>query len=556
MEIIEVGAKDMTASPTGQTDLLRRLIDAIPDYLFVKDEQSRIIINNIAHARNLGTVPDACVGKTDRDFFPPHLAEMYIAAEHNVVKHGCVYQNEEETVDRKGRRRWVLTTKIPIHDHCGKTIGMAGINHDITEVKIAQRALEESETRHRTLYHNTPVMLHSVDANGIILHVSDYWLNCLGYTRNEVIGRQSLEFYTEASRASFLATSFPEFLRVGHINDVPLEILTKDGRIVFVEVSLAAECDPEGNVIGGLAVSINVTQRRKAEAEREELHQRLLEMSRHAGMAEVATGVLHNVGNVLNSVNVSTGILTDKIKNSPVKKLARAVDLMTQHQNDLGTFITADAQGSKLPGYFTTVTKVLQSEEASVLEELGVLAKNIDHIKEIVRLQQTFAKAKGVMGRLDLAALIDDAARISGTGFEGRMIHVECDFPRPLFIHTDKHVVLQILTNLVKNAHQAVRENNIGEKKVSIRARLVVEKGVEMARIEVTDTGVGIQPDNLTRIFNHGFTTKANGHGFGLHSAANTAKRLGGTLEATSDGPGKGATFILMLPNSTEVSIK
>ena len=299
-----------------------------------------------------------------------------------------------------------------------------------------------------------------------------------------------------------------------------------------------------------------MTQRRKAEAEKEELHQRLLEMLRHAGMAEVATGVLHNVGNVLNSVNVSTGILTDKIKNSPVKKLVRAVDLMNTHQEDLATFITTDEKGSKLPGYFSTVTKVLQAEEASVLQELDVLAKNVDHIKEIVRLQQTFAKSKGVVGRVDLAAVIDDAIRITGTSDGPRMIEVECDFPRPMFVNTDKHVVLQILTNLVKNAQQAVREVVDRPKKVAVIACAVNIDGCDMASIVVRDNGTGIKPENLTRIFNHGFTTKANGHGFGLHSAANSAKRLGGTLEAASEGPGTGAAFTLMLPLNTEVSIK
>ena len=238
----------MSTAGADQNDLLRRLIDAIPDYLFIKDEQSRIVVNNIAHARNLGTVPAACVGKTDRDFFPPHLAEMYINAEQNVVRHGCVYQNEEETVDRKGNRRWVLTTKLPIRDSAGKTIGMAGINHDVTEVKLAQQALTESEQRHRALYHNTPVMLHSIDSAGNILHVSDYWLNCLGYTREEVIGKPSLDFYTPTSRQIFATAHLPKFLETGRINNVPLEIVTRDGRIVAIEVSLAAEYDAAGKL--------------------------------------------------------------------------------------------------------------------------------------------------------------------------------------------------------------------------------------------------------------------------------------------------------------------
>jgi len=544
------------AGDLGQREMLRRLIDALPDYLFIKDVESRIVMNNVAHARNLGTVPAACVGKTDRDFFEPHLADMYIAAEQNVVRQGCVFQDEEETVDRKGNHRWVLTTKIPLRDESGAIIGLAGINHDITETKLAQRALAESEESHRTLYHNTPVMLHSVDLDGKILHVSDYWLRCLGYTREEVVGRSSLDFYTETSRAQMTQATIPEFRRTGRMTSVPLEILTKSGKIVAVEVSAIAQHDREKKMVSGLVVSIDVTQRRQAEAEREELHKRLVEVSRHAGMAEVATGVLHNVGNVLNSVNTSTGLLLDKLRNSPVKRLARAVDLMRQHANDLGTFITSDPQGSKLPSYFTTVTSVLQSEETAMLEELGLLSKHVDHIKEIVKVQQSFAKTTRIIERVDMAALIEDAIRINITEEERKRICVECDFPRPMLVNTDKHAVLQIVTNLVRNAHHAVRDAATAEKRIAIRSGRESREGKDTFRIEISDNGVGIDPQNITRIFNHGFTTKANGHGFGLHSSANTAKRLGGTLEANSRGPGMGATFVLTLPACKEVITK
>jgi PAS domain S-box-containing protein len=544
------------AGNLGQAEMLRRLVDALPDYLFIKDVESRIVMNNVAHARNLGTVPANCVGKTDRDFFEPHLADMYIASEQNVVRQGCVFQDEEETVDRKGNHRWVLTTKIPLRDESGAIIGLAGINHDITETKLAQRALAESEESHRTLYHNTPVMLHSVDLDGKILHVSDYWLRCLGYTREEVVGRSSLDFYTEASRMQMTQTTIPEFRRTGRMNSVPLEILTRDGAIIAVEVSAIAQHDHDKKMVSGLVVSIDVTQRRKAEAEREELHKRLIEVSRHAGMAEVATGVLHNVGNVLNSVNTSTGLLMDKLRNSPVKKLARAVDLMRQHASDLGAFITSDPQGSKLPSYFTTVTGVLQTEETAMLEELSLLSKHVDHIKEIVKVQQSFAKTTRIIESVDLAALIEDAIRININEADRGPICIDCDFPRPMRVNTDKHSVLQIVTNLVRNAYHAVRDNSKVEKRITIRSVRESRGGREVFRIEVSDNGVGIDPQNITRIFNHGFTTKENGHGFGLHSSANTAKRLGGTLEANSQGPGTGATFVLTLPACKEVNTK
>ncbi|MGN6368262.1 MAG: PAS domain S-box protein [Phycisphaerae bacterium] len=535
-----------------QAGLLRRLIDALPDYLFIKDTESRILINNLAHARNLGLPPEACVGRTDRDFFPPHLADLYITSEKNVVNQGTVYQDEEATIDRKGNHRWKLTTKIPLRGPDGEVIGLAGINHDITEMKLAQRALAESEERHRNLYHNTPVMLHSFDMDNVVVHVSDYWLNSMGYTREEVEGQPALKFYSDDARRYFSDVVLPEFRSAGRISNVPLEYLTKKGGRIAIEVSAVAQYDAAGKVVGGLAVSIDVTQRRKAEAEREELHRRLLELSRHAGMAEVATGVLHNVGNVLNSVNVAAGVLTDKVRNSPVKKLARAVDLMKQHDTDLASYITSDPQGKQLPGYFNAVTSVLQAEEQAILNELSVLSKHVDHIKEIVRVQQSFAKSTRIIESLDLGSVIDDALRISAPTTGNIAVKLDLHCP-PMAVQSDKHALLQILTNLIGNAYQAVRASATDDKRIAIRAERTTRHGREYFSILVADNGVGIEAQNLTRIFNHGFTTKANGHGFGLHSAANTAKRLGGSLEASSPGLNQGATFVLTLPASKEV---
>ncbi|HUO07121.1 MAG TPA: PAS domain S-box protein [Phycisphaerae bacterium] len=544
---------DLESPEMRQAALLRRLIDALPDYLFIKDTESRVVINNVAHARNLGLPPEACVGKTDRDFFPPCLAEKYLADEARVVRQGTIFQDEEATIDRKGNHRWKLTTKIPLQGPEGGIIGLAGINHDITEMKQAQRALAESEERHRILYHNTPVMLHSFDMNNIVVHVSDYWLNCMGYSREEVEGQSVLQFFSEAARQYMRDVVMPEFHGVGRISNVPLEYITRNGQAIAVEVSAVAQCDETGKIVSGLAVSIDVTQRRKAEAEREELHRRLLELSRHAGMAEVATGVLHNVGNVLNSVNVAAGLITDKIRNSPVKKLIRAVELMKRHAEDLGAYVTSDPRGKQLPGYFNAVASVLKSDEESILTELGVLLKHVDHIKEIVRVQQSFAQSRRILEALNLAGVIEDAVRIS-TATSGAMAEkIDLNCPPSLAVISDRHALLQILTNLIANACQSVRAAKNPDKRINIRAAKVTRGDSEFFTIHVADNGVGIDPQNLNRIFSHGFTTKANGHGFGLHSAANTAKRLGGSLEASSPGLDQGAVFVLTLPACKEV---
>jgi C4-dicarboxylate-specific signal transduction histidine kinase len=116
-------------------------------------------------------------------------------------------------------------------------------------------------------------------------------------------------------------------------------------------------------------------------------------------------------------------------------------------------------------------------------------------------------------------------------------------------VTVQKHKVLQILVNLLRNAKHACDDSGKATKQVTVR--VVAEHG--RVRISVTDNGIGIPAENLTQIFAHGFTTRKNGHGFGLHSGALVARELGGSLTALSDGPGRGATFVLDLPESLEV---
>ena len=286
--------------------------------------------------------------------------------------------------------------------------------------------------------------------------------------------------------------------------------------------------------------------------ELQDTQKKLVDTARSAGMAEVATSVLHNVGNVLNSVNVSAGVVTDKIRQSSVKNLSRAVDLMQTRKADLAQFVTEDERGRQLPTYLVAVTDVLKQEQTSLLDELGTLARNLDHIKQIVHVQQSYAKSSGVIETVILESLIEDAIRMNVGSIERHRVQICRDIPRNVPINTDKHAVLQILVNLVSNAQHAVEGNTDREKTITLRAAQKFSDGRSWFSIEVEDNGIGIEPENFTRIFSHGFTTRKNGHGFGLHSAANAAKQLGGTLSVHSLGTGTGARFTLTLPFASE----
>ncbi len=279
----------------------------------------------------------------------------------------------------------------------------------------------------------------------------------------------------------------------------------------------------------------------------EELQDQLLYASRRAGMADVAITVLHNVGNVLNSVNVSASLVTELVRRSKAAGLPRAAALIREHEADRAAYLTEDERGRLLPEYVCWIADAVGREQADVLSELATMQSHVDHIKVIVGMQQSHAKAGGVVETLALAGLVEDALRFDCVSHERHGIAVVREFAGPAEVTTDRHRVLQILVNLLSNARQAVKAGGAGAARIAVRTRPTSPGRVA---IDVEDNGVGISPENLTRIFAHGFTTRREGHGFGLHGSACAALELGGRLTVASDGPGRGACFTLELPES------
>lgn len=287
-----------------------------------------------------------------------------------------------------------------------------------------------------------------------------------------------------------------------------------------------------------------VKAKEEANAKLAEAQQRLMALSRQAGMAEVATGVLHNVGNVLNSVNVSASIVAGKARESRVANVAALASMLQEHSSELPDFLNHDPKGQRVVPYLVKLGSHLEGERQVMVRELELLTGHVGHIKEIVATQQSYAKVSGLIEAVSLAELAEDAVHISQPGLERHKIRLQRDFQEVPLVAVDKHAVLQILLNLLRNAKQAIKDGDHPEGRILIRIR---RWGEDRVRVSVEDTGVGLPPENLTRIFSHGFTTRRDGHGFGLHSGANAARQMGGTLWAESDGPGLGATFTLEL---------
>jgi signal transduction histidine kinase len=292
-----------------------------------------------------------------------------------------------------------------------------------------------------------------------------------------------------------------------------------------------------------------MSEQQAAARELDKVNKQLLDTSRQAGMAEVATGVLHNVGNVLTSVNVSANVIRDKVAQSRVANLAKASDMIQAHKGDLSTFLTTDQKGRQLPGYFSILAKELAEENATIASELGNLARGIEHIKQVVQLQQDMATSSTFCQFADPSILMEDALRINLVSLERHKIEIIREMQDLGELQLDTHKVLQVLINLISNSKNALKRTELGgDRRIVLRLTTIDRDSRRFVRFEVADTGIGIPQENLSRIFTHGFTTHATGHGFGLHASANVAREMGGTLTVSSKGSGRGATFVLEIP--------
>jgi len=335
----------------------------------------------------------------------------------------------------------------------------------------------------------------------------------------------------------------------GEVYGCEYRMLAADGRVVWIrERGSVLREDGRAVVVRGLL--LDISGEKAAALELERLHREVARTARAAGMAEVATGVLHNVGNVLNSVGVSATLVVDALKESKLSNLRRAAALLQERRGDLAHFLVHDPKGRVLPDYLPTVAEQLLGERARMVQELTQLTRNIDHIKQIVAMQQNYATTAGVYERLDPTVIVEDALRMNAAAIERHQIEVVRDYAAALpVVSVDRHLVLQILINLIRNAKYALDAARAEGKRLTIRVEALPDRGVA---IRVEDNGIGIAPENLARIFSHGFTTKRDGHGFGLHSGANAARAMGGRLYAASAGPGQGAMFTLELPAAGE----
>ncbi len=468
------------------------------------------------------------------------------------IARGNVWHGEIRNRAKDGSLYWVNTTIVPILNNVGKPYQYVSIRTDLTQRKTAEEALKESQRFLQSSLDALSAHIAILDETGRIVAVNAAWEQFADANEAKAgfcgIGANYVDVCERAvGECSPAAHAVARGIR---------ELIARERDDFHLEYACHSPTEQRWFMLrvtrfrgdGAVRVVVaheNVTDRKLQEQQTADLQQQLVDASRQAGMAEVATGVLHNVGNVLNSVNVSATVIAEAVTQGSFGHLDNVVAMLREHPEDLGTFLAADSRGKRLLGFMEQLAEHQDSELTSMLQELELLRKNIEHIKDIVAMQQSYAMASGVTERIKMSDLIEDALQINEAALRRHEVTVSREIADLAPVVVDKHKVLQILINLLRNAKYACDEAGRPDKRIAVR----LSNGGDRLRVEVSDNGVGIPSENLTRIFNHGFTTRKDGHGFGLHSGALAAKEMGGSLAGHSDGPGLGATFILELPH-------
>ena len=392
-------------------------------------------------------------------------------------------------------------------------------------------------------FEQAPISLHWAGPDGRILKTNQAELALLGYTREDYVGREAASFHQNAQP---MRAALDRLARGEKVPAFESQLRCKDGSFKDVIIALNALRE-HGRLQHVRCFTSDITRLRRQEALSAALDTQLLHAARLAGMEEVASSVLHNIGNVLNSLNVSAVTAMERVANSRLDGLVRVAELVRTHAGDLGQFVTTDASGKKLPDYLETLARYWTEERAALLGELGRLTNYVDHIKDVVSRQQSLTGLSGHAESASISDLIEDALTLAASGLERLGVGVRRDCANHFALSVDRRKFMLILVNLLTNARDSVLAADVRNKEITVRSELLQEGYV---RVDVIDNGLGIPAQDLDRVFVRGFTTKKGGHGFGLHSSAQAARDLGGSLTVHSEGPDHGAIFTVKIPQA------
>jgi signal transduction histidine kinase len=565
--------EERTQELAGLVSLLNAALESTADGILVVDEQGQVTSYNSKFTDMWRVPPELMAARDDRQLLNYVVGQLKEPDSFLAKVRELNAQPEIESLDALECIDGRVFERYSQAQRLGhRSVGRVWCFRDVTARKHAEAELASERDLLRTLLDNLPDLIYFKDLASRFVRASKSTVQMyhdLMLARHHfahqgdgsevvppqlasierfaefLVGRTDFDLHAE-ERARPAYDDEQEIIRTG----LPLvgkveQIVHPDGKVMWVLTTKMPWRGRDGSIIGTFGTSKDITTIKEAEAKLQVLHQQLVLASRQAGMAEVATSVLHNVGNVLNSVNVSANVIVNLIRKSGGPRVTRIGELLEANRGDLTGFLTREGQADKMILYLKTLGDQLMTEQTTILEEVKELLENIEHINAIVARQQSYAKTPGSLEILAASELVEDALRIHADALLRAQIQVVRQFGKVPSALLDKHKVVPILVNLIANANHALAGRPADMRQLNLGIGMTPDN---MLAISVTDNGMGIAPEHLPGIFSHGFTTKKDGHGFGLHSGAIAAKEMGGALLVHSDGPGKGASFTLKLP--------
>ncbi len=413
------------------------------------------------------------------------------------------------------------------------------LEYEVNERRHAESLASEQGDQLRTIMQNTPDGIISVDTGGMIRSFNAGAERLFGWIAEDIIGANVGVLMPQSVRGVF-GQPFRADSERGDLFDVERE--TRACRRSGEEFPLGTTLSRCRTSTGPIYVAVlrDLTTKKAAQAEVEQAHRRMAQMAHQAGMAEIASSVLHNVGNVLNSVNVSATLLRESVAQLPAGKLSKLSERLDQASSDLSR---PDTRIDMVAAYLVKLDVKVETIRADVDAEVRRFLDKVEHIRSIVVAQNHHAATTEFLETITVASLIEQAIMLNSGSLEAYAINIDMDIEDIPAFPIARHKVLQILVNLLANAKDAMKGHLRRDLRISARMT-----GDASVAINVQDSGCGMSKDTLNRLFTHGFTTKEDGHGFGLHASVLAAKEVGGTLQARSDGPGQGSTFTFTLP--------
>ena len=474
---------------------------------------------------------------------PEDRKEVKAAVDAALLRHEPMISARYRRRDTDGSLRYVQTYQRFFYDEQGKAVRALGANIDITESSRRQAELEAlsirfgiatraaqagvwewQESNNELWWNDTMYAIYGVPADQFALR------------HNAVIAMIHPDDLPHAQAAWDEALSDTNQLRV------QFRVVHPDGRVVHLDSLAAVITDSHTSHRRLVGITLDISDRVEAEQRERQLQTQLREASHQSGMAEVAIGVLHNVGNVLNSLGISSFTAQARLRGWQFDRVERVAAMLESHRGALDEFLVNDPRGRNLPEYLAALGAQMKRDGQGLQVEIDAINGHVQYLREIVQAQQSYARGGGSQEAVNVRELVESAVRLKGQ--ELKRMELTREVAEGAEVWTDRYKLLQIVVNFIANACDAVAAQESGARQIRIRAAIESEQ----LEISVEDSGVGIAADVLPRVWEFGFTTKAHGHGFGLHSSAVAAQQLGGSIAAESAGPGRGARFSVRIP--------